>query len=110
MAFVPPVERKPGLSMSSLPSLSLTIESGLQMSYLLGNADTQTVRAYERGEATFSGNTSQLNGPKGIWQVSETALLGPDGQRLPRIPGHVAYWFAWDGFLGAKSELYKSSK
>ena len=77
---------------------------------LIGNADTQTVRAYERGEATFSGNTSQLNGPEGIWQVSETALLGPAGQRLPRIPGHVAYWFAWDGFLGAKSELYKSSK
>ena len=77
---------------------------------LIGNADSQTVRAYERGEATFSGNTSQLNGPEGIWQVSETALLGPDGQRLPRIPGHVAYWFAWDGYLGAKSELYKSSK
>ena len=77
---------------------------------LIGDADTQTVRAFERGDAIFSGDGSQLKGPKGIWQVSENALIGPDGQRLPRISGHVAYWFAWDGYLGAKSELYESSK
>lgn len=81
---------------------------GITNVVLIGNADTQTVRAYERGEAMFSGDTSQLNGPEGVWQMSENALFGPNGQRLPRISGHVAYWFAWDGYLSSKSQLYKA--
>ena len=27
-------------------------------------------------------------------------------ERLLRLPGHMAYWFAWEGYLGAESELY----
>ena len=34
------------------------------------------------------------------------ALVGPDGTRLARVPGHVSYWFAWDGYLGVNSEFY----
>jgi hypothetical protein len=26
--------------------------------------------------------------------------------RLARVPGHIAYWFAWDGYLGVESALY----
>ena len=33
------------------------------------------------------------------WQIGEDALLGPDGGRLPRLPGHIAYWFAWQSFI-----------
>jgi hypothetical protein len=33
------------------------------------------------------------------WRVTEAALLGPDGESLPRLPGHVAYWFAWAGYF-----------
>ena len=33
------------------------------------------------------------------WQIEEDALVGPDGARLPRLPGHIAYWFAWQGFI-----------
>ena len=33
------------------------------------------------------------------WQIREDALVGPDGARLPRLPGHIAYWFAWQGFI-----------
>ena len=73
---------------------------------LIGDSNTRTVRAFERGEQVFSGDQSALKGLGGIWQINEDALLGPDGQRLPRLPGHVTYWFAWDGFLGAKSQLY----
>jgi hypothetical protein len=75
---------------------------------LVGNATTRTVRAYERGAHSFSwsGSEDQLAGPNGPWQVQEDALVGPDGTRLPRIPGSVSYWFAWDGYLGVKSELY----
>jgi hypothetical protein len=40
--------------------------------------------------------------------VEEEMLVGPDGTRLARVPGHVAYWFAWDGYMGVQSELYGS--
>lgn len=77
---------------------------------LIGDASTRTVRAYQRGDTAFqadsSDNSSKLYGPDGHWEISEDALIGPNHQRLPRIPGHIAYWFAWDGYLGAKSELY----
>ncbi len=32
------------------------------------------------------------------WKLTEAALEGPDGARAPRIPGTLAYWFAWQGF------------
>jgi hypothetical protein len=25
--------------------------------------------------------------------------VGPRGERLERLPGHIAYWFAWQGFF-----------
>jgi len=77
---------------------------------LIGDATTRTVRAYDRGDLTFSGNATVLNGPDGAWELSEEALTGPSGQKLPRIAGHVAYWFAWDGYLGSESALYEASE
>ena len=75
---------------------------------LIGDAATRTVRAYERGSETFSGKESKLRSKDGaIWAVSEDALTAPDGRNLPRVAGHIAYWFAWNGYLGAESELYK---
>jgi hypothetical protein len=41
------------------------------------------------------------------WRVTEEALIGPEGTTAPRVAGHVAYWFAWDGYLGARSELWQ---
>ncbi len=73
---------------------------------LIGDSNTRTVRAYERSDHVFSGNQTALNGPGGAWQIKENALIGPNGHRLPRVPGHITYWFAWDGFLGLKSKLY----
>jgi len=60
-----------------------------------------TVRAYERGEHTFSPTDSSRevvdeNGD--VWRVTEEALIGPDDAMLPRLPGHLAFWFGWFGF------------
>jgi hypothetical protein len=33
-----------------------------------------------------------------LWTVSEDALTGPGGESLARLPGHVAYWFAWQSY------------
>ena len=76
---------------------------------LIGDAETRSVRAYERGGRSFEATAEEnrLRGPGGLWQVTEEALLGPNGTRLARVPGHLAYWFAWDSYLGVRSELYQ---
>ena len=74
---------------------------------LVGDAETRTVRAYDRGKAVFSAEANdELAGPGGTWRVAEDALIGPNGESAPRVAGHIAYWFAWDGFVGRESELY----
>lgn len=60
-------------------------------------------RAYERGDYTFAPasldtTTLVLDEAGKRWQVTETALMGEDGERLPRLPGHMAYWFGWYSF------------
>ena len=75
---------------------------------LIGNAKTRTVRAYERGENIFKQGTGDqaLNSGTSVWQVGEEALIGPNGEKLDRIAGHLAFWFAWDGYLGEASTLF----
>jgi Protein of unknown function (DUF3179) len=31
----------------------------------------------------------------GAWRLSEAALEGPEGRRLPRLPSQRAFWFGW---------------
>jgi hypothetical protein len=75
---------------------------------LLGDSASRTVRAYERGDRQFLPHDEAgiLKTSDGVWQVGEAELTGPKGDRLPRVAGHIAYWFAWDNYLGLKSELY----
>ena len=76
---------------------------------LIGDAETRTVRAYERGDRLFRaapGGGLRVTAREGDWQITEAGLLGPAGEGLARLPGHVAYWFAWAGYLGERSELF----
>lgn len=75
---------------------------GLLDVVLIGDAATRTVRAYERGNRRFRSGPrgDAVVGPGGAWVITESGLVGPDGTRLPRVPGHVSYRFAWDGFFG----------
>lgn len=75
---------------------------------LIGDAATRTVRAYDRKGHMFRDNEEQdrVTSDEGDWRVTEAALVGPGGQKLARVPGHLSYWFAWDGYLGVASELY----
>ncbi len=75
---------------------------------LIGDNATRSVRAYERQERVFSGDKVNLKSNDNDWEITEGALIGPNQEVLPRVPGHVTYWFAWDGYLGAESELYQS--
>jgi hypothetical protein len=68
---------------------------------LVGDAATRTVRGYEAGGRDFAAGsdpTTLVADGQG-WQIEEDALVGPGGERLERLPGHIAYWFAWQGFI-----------
>lgn len=74
---------------------------------LIGNSNKRTVRAYERKSHRFQASDGGLvdqNGQK--WTLTEEALIGPDGTRLPRVAGHISYWFAWDNYLGDTASVY----
>ncbi|HEV2843988.1 MAG TPA: DUF3179 domain-containing protein [Thermoanaerobaculia bacterium] len=64
----------------------------------------RTVRAYERGDRTFRAGrvfmgSAFLTDQEGrTWRAGEEALTTPDGKSLPRLPGHLAYWFGWFSF------------
>jgi hypothetical protein len=60
-------------------------------------------RAYERAERRFAPAPDRASGvildEGGVaWQVTEAALVSPDGTQLARLPGHMAYWFGWFSF------------
>jgi hypothetical protein len=82
---------------------------GISNIVLVGDAAGRTVRAYERGETEFSKSPAAgtLISGAGEWTISEEHLTGPKGERFGRVAGHIAYWFAWDGYLGSRSALYK---
>ena len=68
---------------------------------LVGDAASRSVRAYAAvGHAcTAAAEPRQIACDGELWAVQEEALVAPSGQRLLRLPGHIAYWFAGSGFL-----------
>jgi Protein of unknown function (DUF3179) len=74
---------------------------------LIGDAASRTVRAYRSDGLAFEkgDNPSGVTQGGEVWRVTEDALVGPDGRTLGRLPGHIAYWFAWDGYFGDEGEL-----
>lgn len=71
----------------------------------IGDAASRTVRAYEaRGLMFKDGGPGLLRADGEAWAVTEAALIGPDGRSLPRLPGHIGYRFAWDGYFGAAAQ------
>jgi hypothetical protein len=67
---------------------------------LIGNAEQRTVRAYEAKGHKFTITAADLlRASDGYWRITEDALVHSDGKTLARLPGHLAYWFAWSGFF-----------
>lgn len=82
-------------------------EAGFLRLVLIGDAATRTVRAYRRDgvEFTAGADPTLLRGGGVDWLMTEAALVTADGRRLERLPGHIAFWFAWAGYLGERGEL-----
>ncbi len=69
---------------------------------LVSDATGRTVRAYRRDGHTFRAGPDDrtvIDERGASWDVAEDALEA-DGvaQPLPRLPGHIAYWFGWFAF------------
>jgi hypothetical protein len=67
-------------------------------------------RAYERGQQTFTSAAKEttiviVDKAGHTWQVTENVLVGPNEEKLARLPGHMAYWFGWFSFY-PKTEVY----
>ncbi|MEL6306833.1 MAG: DUF3179 domain-containing (seleno)protein [Chloroflexota bacterium] len=59
------------------------------------------VRAYNSEGIIFSAGDTPLqviDDEGTVWQVTEEALVAPDGRTLDRLSGHLAFWFGWYGF------------
>ena len=68
---------------------------------LIGDPQGRGARAYRAdGHHFVHGATPEVVTSGGAsWRVTESGLIGPNGESLPRLPGHVAYWFAWAGYF-----------
>jgi hypothetical protein len=84
---------------------------GLLDVVLVGDADTRTVRAFESGGRRFApaDGEGRLSADGEDWRMEEDALVSASGERLARVPGHLAYWFAWAGYL-RDAELYDPAR
>jgi hypothetical protein len=67
---------------------------------LVTNEKTGAVRVYSAGTRRFSRRDGLLVSDDGQeWEIAEDALhKRRTKQRLPRLPGHLAYWFGWASF------------
>jgi hypothetical protein len=68
---------------------------------VIGDPSGRGARAYEARSRRFARGASpdEIMAGDARWRVTESALIGPSGESLPRLPGHVAYWFAWAGYF-----------
>jgi hypothetical protein len=60
------------------------------------------VRAFLRGDEVFSQGTTPdtvIDERGREWTVTEEGLLSPDGELVPRLSGHLSYWFGWFAFF-----------
>ena len=68
---------------------------------LIGDSETRTVRAFLRDDVVIAATDDPgvvLADGKSL-NVTEGGLIGEDGSLFERLPGHIAYWFAWQGFV-----------
>ena len=66
------------------------------------------VQAFERAEHAFTPGPDAgtiLDASGAAWQVTEGALVVPDGERVERISDHLAFWFGWHAFF-PETELH----
>ncbi len=80
-------------SLAKIPVVVLTDKSGAN-------------RVYERNDLEFIASTEDTATDKNqkVWKITEEALVGPNDQKLKRMPAHRIDWYAWHA-LHSKTRL-----
>lgn len=85
-------------------------ELGGERVVVITDVRTTAARAYLRGEHSFQsrrGDGAVVAADGAVWSVTESALVNQsDGRILPRLAGHLAYWFGWASFY-PQTQLYR---
>lgn len=70
---------------------------------LIGDEASRDIRAYRRDALEFSAGpiAQELIAGGKTWKIAEDALIGPSNERLDRLPGMLAFWFAWQSHFPA---------
>jgi hypothetical protein len=81
---------------------------------VVGKPETRTARAYERGPLTFRAGDrpGELveTGAGAVWRIEEEGLVETrTGRVLPRVGGHIVYWFGWYAF-DRDAEVYAPAR
>lgn len=80
--------------------IAINDQVGIIPIVLIGDAKSETVRAYRSEGIEFKLlKNGKLTANNQTWKLTENELIGPDKQTLSRLPGHIAYWFAWSGYF-----------
>ena len=66
------------------PILIVSEKNGASRAYAI---DQPMFKSYKQGKLMDQENQ--------VWEVTEEALIGPDGERFSRLPAHEVFWFAW---------------
>jgi hypothetical protein len=76
----------------------ITVAASDLISYNAGGEVRAFYRLDERFELGTDPDTVQDSSGR-TWQITEEALVSPDGELALRINGHLAYWFGWYSFF-----------
>ncbi|MEM6902328.1 MAG: DUF3179 domain-containing (seleno)protein [Pseudomonadota bacterium] len=76
--------------------------NGKRVVIVVENPINCTIRVYERPNGQIFSPTEFVDrvfgSGGGVWKATEEALIGPDGERLARLPARGLFWFTLDGF------------
>ena len=99
MVYALVAQTKPGLYLYLKPLKAINDHIGIIPIVLIGDASKQTVRAYRsEGKQFHINENGKLLENNQEWIITENELIGPNNQSLARLPGHIAYWFAWSNY------------
>lgn len=98
-----------------LKEVVINDELGGRALVLVADPGSGAIRAYARAEHRFrpAGEPGALLDEEGrLWSVAEHELTPPEAVEalvsLPRLPGHLAFWFGWYAFY-PDTEVYGGS-
>lgn len=97
LRFGPPTERPVAIAQEFLTGHPVYQAKLGAVNYVVLTDRTGANRVYEAGDKTFVALTpTGVKTQKGDdWRLTEAALLGPNDERLNRLPAHRAFWFGW---------------